>query len=212
MLQAFLEIGRLEAGVDEAGRGPLAGPVYAAAVVLPQKFGETYETRYLAESLNDSKKLTERKREELRPIIEAEAMAWGVGHCSAREIDEMNILNASIEAMHRALDQCAERLADTKIAYVMVDGNRFKPWHDVPFETIVKGDAKMMAIAAASILAKTHHDEYLRKAARRFPHYGWAQNKGYPTPAHRAAIQKYGACEEHRKTFQLIPPQLSLFS
>jgi len=211
MLEAYLQQGRIEAGVDEAGRGPLAGPVYAAAVVLPQRFGEDEETRALAECLNDSKQLTERKRELLRPQIEALAWAWGVGSCSAKEIDEINILNASIKAMHRALDQCVQRLGGKHIDCVLVDGNRFKPWRDIDFQTIVKGDGKMMSIAAASILAKTHHDEYLRKAAARFPQYGWDRNKGYPTRAHREAIKLFGTCEEHRQTFQLLPNQLTLF-
>ena len=152
MLKQFIVDGRIEAGCDEAGRGPLAGPVCAAAVILPPHFSN--------ELINDSKKLNERQRERLRPIIESEAVAWGVAMVSPQEIDEINILNASILAMHRALDQLTVRPE-----YILVDGNRFKPYHDIPFETIVKGDATMMNIAAASILAKTHRDAYMRKIA-----------------------------------------------
>ncbi len=199
-LERWRKAGVMEAGCDEAGRGPLAGPVYAAAVVLPLDFGETEATKELAAQLDDSKKLTEKQREKLRPLIEKESLAWGIGVCTAAEIDEMNILNASIEAMHRALEEV--RRKGVEVAHVIVDGNRFKPWRDVEWETIVKGDGKMMSIAAASILAKTHRDAYMREKAAEYPQYGWLQNKGYPTKSHRAAIAQYGLCSEHRRTFR----------
>lgn len=184
---------RLEAGCDEAGRGCLAGPVYAAAVILPDDFHHPL--------LNDSKQLTEARREKLRPIIESEAIAWAVGVVDNHEIDRINILRASILAMHRALDA----LKVTPGA-VIVDGNRFTAWRDVPFETFVKGDGRFGNIAAASILAKTHRDEFMRKAAEQFPQYHWEINKGYPTKDHRAAIAQYGPCELHRMSFKLVPP------
>lgn len=181
----------LEAGCDEAGRGCLAGPVFAAAVILPPDFRHEW--------LNDSKALTERRRDIMREIIECEAVAWAVASCSAQEIDEINILRASILAMHRALDALA-----VTPQYVVVDGNRFTPWRpEVPFATIVKGDAKLGNIAAASILAKTHRDEYIRAASKQYPQYGWGQNKAYPTAAHRAAIAAHGPCPLHRLTFRL---------
>jgi len=188
----------LEAGCDEAGRGCLAGPVVAAAVILPDDFHHPW--------LNDSKQLTERRREALRPIIEKEAIAWAVAMCSPREIDEINILNASIEAMHRALD--ALRVTPGN---VIVDGNRFKPWRNVPWKTFVKGDGRFGNIAAASILAKTHRDELMRNLAADFPQYQWEVNKGYPTKAHRAAIAAHGTTPHHRLTFRLLDPQLTLF-
>ena len=175
MLQSFLIAGRVEAGCDEAGRGCLAGPVTAAAVILPPDFSN--------ELLNDSKQLTERQRDRLRPIIEREAVAWAVAMVSPQEIDRMNILRASITAMHRALDQLLVRPEA-----ILVDGNRFYPYHDIPHTTIVKGDGKLMSIAAASVLAKTHRDELMRHLDEEFPQYGWAKNKGYPTPDHRAAL------------------------
>lgn len=183
----------LEAGCDEAGRGCLAGPVFAAAVILPPGFSHPL--------LTDSKKLTAKQREDMRVIIEREATAWSVASCTAAEIDEINILQASILAMHRALDGL-----DPAPQFVVVDGNRFKPWREgVEFQTIVKGDAKIGNIAAASILAKTHRDEFITEAAREFPQYGWEKNKAYPTAAHRAAIALHGPCPLHRLTFRLLP-------
>ena len=190
--------GLIEAGCDEAGRGPLAGPVTAAAVILPPDFSN--------DLINDSKQLTERKRELLRPVIEHHALAWAVAMVWPEEIDRINILNASILAMHRALDALT-----VKPEYILVDGNRFKPWQDVPYTTIVKGDGKMLSIAAASILAKTHRDEYMMRIAQDFPQYGWQHNKGYPTKDHYAAIEQYGITPYHRKSFALEHRQLSLF-
>ena len=192
MLQQYLIAGRVEAGCDEAGRGCLAGPVTAAAVILPPDFHN--------DLINDSKQLTERQREQLRPVIEREALAWAVAMVSPQEIDRINILRASITAMHRALDQLTIRPEG-----ILVDGNRFFPYHDIPHTTIVKGDGKMLCIAAASILAKTHRDELMRRLDAEFPQYGWARNKGYPTPDHRAAIAQYGVSPHHRRTFQLLP-------
>lgn len=186
-----------EAGCDEAGRGCLAGPVVAAAVILPPDFHHPW--------LNDSKQLTEARREALRPIIEQAALAWGVAMCSPAEIDKINILNASILAMHRALDELSIR-PDS----IIVDGNRFKPYGNVPSQTFVKGDGRFGNIAAASILAKTHRDEIMRSLADEFPHYNWAKNKGYPTPDHRSAIEYYGPTVHHRMSFRLLPLQLTL--
>lgn len=180
--------GLVEAGVDEAGRGCLAGPVYAAAVILP----EDYEHPLL----NDSKQLTDRQRRLLRQDIERDAVAWAVGTCTPQEIDKINILNASIQAMHRALDKLS-----VEPQAVIVDGNRFKPWHNKPYTTIVKGDGKMLAIAAASILAKTYRDDYMIALSREFPQYQWQQNKGYPTLAHREAIRQHGLSPHHRMSF-----------
>lgn len=185
--------GRHEAGCDEAGRGCLAGPVYAAAVILPDGYSHP--------GLNDSKKLTEHQREQLRRVIETEAVAWAVGVVEADEIDRINILRASILAMHRALDA----LAVTPGA-VIVDGNRFSQWRDVECTTFVKGDGRFANIAAASILAKTHRDERMRHLAEQYPQYGWDVNKGYPTAAHRRAISLYGPCPLHRASFRLLPP------
>lgn len=197
MLQRYLQEGRVEAGCDEAGRGCLAGPVTAAAVILPPDFSN--------ELLNDSKQLTEHQRDTLRPIIEREALAWAVAMVSPQEIDTINILRASFIAMHRALDQLTVRPE-----HILVDGNRFIPYSDIPFTTIIKGDGKMMSIAAASVLAKTHRDEYMRHIALEYPHYGWEKNKGYPTRDHRAAIVAHGISPYHRKSFNLVG-QLSLF-
>lgn len=180
----------LEAGCDEAGRGCLAGPVCAAAVILPDG--------YTNPLLNDSKKLTEHQREQLRPIIERDALAWGVGWATNEEIDDINILNASILAMHRALDSLG-----VQSGQIAVDGNRFKPYRDIPHVTIVKGDGKYANIAAASILAKTHRDEWMRRAAIQHPGYRWEVNKGYPTADHRAAIAEIGTTPLHRLTFRL---------
>lgn len=189
MLPLCLHPECVEAGCDEAGRGCLAGPVFAAAVILPPDFS--------LDALNDSKQLTEAQRDELRPIIEREALAWAVATASAEEIDHINILNASILAMHRALDAL-----EMRPTWIVVDGNRFKPYGQTPYTTVVKGDGKLANIAAASILAKTHRDEYMLRIAEDFPQYGWVENKGYPTVAHRRAIEKYGACEHHRRTFK----------
>ena len=197
MLQQFLIAGRVEAGCDEAGRGCLAGPVTAAAVILPPDFHN--------DLINDSKQLTERQREQLRSIIEREAVAWAVAMVSPEEIDRINILRASITAMHRALDQLTVRPEG-----ILVDGNRFYPYHDIPYTTVIKGDGKLLSIAAASILAKTHRDELMRQLDKEYPQYGWAKNKGYPTPDHRAAIARYGVTPHHRHTFQLLP-QPTLF-
>ena len=196
-LMKYLVAGRVEAGCDEAGRGCLAGPVTAAAVILPPDWDN--------ELINDSKQLTERQRERLRPIIENEALAWAVAMVSPEEIDHINILNASILAMHRAIDRLAVRPEA-----LLIDGNRFKPYHDIPFTTIVKGDGKMLSIAAASILSKTHRDELMVKLAQEFPQYGWDGNKGYPTREHRAAIRRFGPTPHHRRSFQLLE-QPSLF-
>ena len=179
----------LEAGCDEAGRGCLAGPVCAAAVILPD--GYTHPL------LNDSKKLTERVREQLRPIIERDAVAWAVAWATNEEIDSINILNASILAMHRALDALG-----VTPGQIVVDGNRFKPYRDIPYHTIVKGDGKLGNIAAASILAKTHRDEWMCRAAEQYPGYRWEINKGYPTRDHRAAIAELGLTPLHRLTFR----------
>lgn len=191
-LQTSLYNGLDEAGCDEAGRGCLAGPVYAAAVILPDGF--------MLEGLNDSKKLTEAARERLRPVIEAEAVAWAIAAVSAAEIDRINILRASILAMHRALDAL-----DVTPRHIAVDGNRFTPWRiDVPYTTVVKGDAKLADIAAASILAKTERDREMRRLHELWPEYGWDVNKGYPTKAHRAAIAVHGPSPVHRMTFRLV--------
>ena len=198
MLEPYLIKGRIEAGCDEAGRGCLAGPVTAAAVILPEDFHN--------ELLNDSKQLTARQRELHRPIIEREAIAWAVAFVSPQEIDEINILRASFTAMHRAIDQLT-----TRPEALLIDGNRFIKYQDIPHTCIVKGDGKMMSIAAASVLAKTHRDEYMQRIAQDFPQYAWDKNKGYPTPAHRAAIELHGATPHHRMSFQLLNPQLTLF-
>ena len=197
MLENFYHSGVIEAGCDEAGRGCLAGPVYAAAVILPPDFRN--------DLLNDSKQLTERHRYQLREIIQREAVAWAVGVVDNHEIDSINILRASILAMHRALDQLCVRPQE-----IIVDGNRFYPFHDLPHTTIVKGDAKYMSIAAASILAKTCRDDCMAGLHREFPMYQWDRNKGYPTNAHREAIRLHGATDYHRTSFNLLgtSPQL----
>jgi ribonuclease HII len=186
-----------EAGTDEAGRGCLAGPVVAAAVILPPDFHHPL--------LNDSKQVNKNHRNELRSIIEKQAIAWAVGSCSPEEIDQINILNASILAMHRALDQLT-----TKPLFLLVDGNRFKAYQQVPHATMIKGDARFTSIAAASILAKTHRDEIMEKLHLDFPEYGWNSNAGYPTPAHRKAIASLGSNIHHRKSFTLLKPQIPL--
>lgn len=186
----------IESGCDEAGRGCLAGPVFAAAVVLPTDFHN--------DLLNDSKQLTEKERYQLRPIIEQEATAWAVGVVTAQEIDKINILNASILAMHRAIDQLKVRPE-----HLIIDGNRFKPYGDIPYHTIKKGDAKYLSIAAASVLAKTYRDDFMAHIAEEFPQYGWQQNKGYPTQLHRKAIKEFGTTPYHRLTFRLLEQQLT---
>ena len=191
MLLPYFQKGKIEAGCDEAGRGCLAGPVFASAVILPTDFKHPL--------LNDSKKLTEKQRDLLRPIIEKEAIAWAVGSYSPKEIDDVNILNASFLSMHRAIDQLT-----TKPTSLLIDGNRFKPYLKTPHHCIIKGDGKYLSIAAASVLAKTYRDELMKKLALDYPAYSWQQNKGYPTKAHRAAIKKYGATEHHRMSFRLL--------
>lgn len=194
MLKNAYYINKVEAGCDEAGRGCLAGSVFAAAVILPPD--------YENELLNDSKQLSEKKRYLLRSMIEKDALAWAVGVVTTAEIDKINILNASILAMHRALD-----VLSVRPEAIIVDGNRFKPYHDVPHTTIVKGDGKYLSIAAASILAKTYRDDYMKAIAEEFPQYDWRSNKGYPTKRHRAAIKEYGISPYHRKSFTLLPPE-----
>lgn len=191
MLKSHFNKGLVEAGCDEAGRGCLAGSVFAAAVILPED--------YVNEGLNDSKKLTPMRRYELRDEIERDALAWAVGVVTPEEIDKKNILNASILAMHRALDQL-----EVRPEAIIVDGNRFKPYRFIPYNTIVKGDGKYLSIAAASILAKTYRDDYMDSLAREYPQYAWDVNKGYPTKAHREAIAKYGITPYHRKSFRLL--------
>ncbi|HPE84188.1 MAG: ribonuclease HII [Aequorivita sp.] len=187
----------LECGTDEAGRGCLAGPVTAAAVILPDNFKHPF--------LTDSKQLSEKKRMELKDIIEQEAICFKVIHIMMEEIDKINILNASILGMHRAI----EGLSSTP-EFIAIDGNRFKPFGKIPFECVVKGDGKFMHIAAASILAKTYRDEYMTALHNDFPQYNWKQNKGYPTMEHREAIRNHGATVFHRKSFKLLPEQLKL--
>lgn len=191
MLKSHFNKGLVEAGCDEAGRGCLAGSVFAAAVILPED--------YVNEGLNDSKKLTPMRRYELRDEIERDALAWAVGVVTSEEIDKINILNASILAMHRALDQL-----EVRPEAIIVDGNRFKPYRFIPYNTVVKGDGKYLSIAAASILAKTYRDDYMDSLAREYPQYAWDVNKGYPTKAHREAIAKYGITPYHRKSFRLL--------
>ena len=199
MLASHYYTGKVEAGCDEAGRGCLAGSVYAAAVIFPED--------YQNDELNDSKQLTDRRRKQLREIIQRDAVAWAVGVVTSEEIDRINILNASILAMHRALDQLTVRPEA-----IIVDGNRFKPYRpvvdgspvNIPHTTIVKGDGKYLSIAAASILAKTYRDDYMDQLAEEFPQYDWLSNKGYPTKKHREAIRQYGITPYHRKTFNML--------
>ena len=198
MLLPYLNKGLIEAGCDEAGRGCLAGAVYAAAVILPPDFQ--------CELLNDSKQLTERQRYLLRPIIEQEAVAWAVGVVTPEEIDKINILQASFLAMHRAIDGLQVRPQ-----HLLIDGNRFRKYKDLPHTTVVKGDGKLMSIAAASVLAKTYRDDYMLQLHEQYPHYGWDRNKGYPTKEHRQAIEQHGTTPYHRLTFNLLGDgQLSL--
>ena len=197
MLLPYLHKNRIEAGCDEAGRGCLAGAVFAAAVVLPPDFA--------CEDLNDSKQLTGKQRENLRPIIEKEALAWAVGIVSPQKIDKINILNASLLAMHRALDQL-----QMQPEHLLIDGNRFKQYKNIPHTTVVKGDGKYLSIAAASVLAKTHRDEYMLRLHEKFPQYGWNRNKGYPTKQHRQAIAQFGTSVYHRMSFTLLPDDRQL--
>ncbi len=192
MLLPFLNQDDIEAGCDEAGRGCLAGPVFAAAVILPIDFSHPL--------LNDSKQLNERKRYEARIIVEENALCWAVAQVDPEEIDKINILNASFLAMHRALDQLT-----TRPTSLLIDGNRFKPYQEVPFHCIIKGDGKYLSIAAASILAKTYRDDYMLDLAKAHPQYDWPSNKGYPTVAHREAIKVHGPTPHHRKSFRLLP-------
>lgn len=189
MLASSFTFDKIEVGCDEAGRGCLAGPVYAAAVILPKGFEN--------DILNDSKQLSEKNRDQLRIIIENESLAWAVGQVDQKEIDEINILNASFLAMHRALDQLK-----INAELILVDGNRFKTYNEIKHECIIKGDGKYASIAAASILAKTHRDEFMTKISNEYPEYLWTKNKGYPTKSHRAAIEKFGICNYHRKSFR----------
>lgn len=191
MLLPWLHEDLIEAGCDEAGRGCLAGAVYAAAVILPKDFK--------SELLNDSKQLTEKQRYALREIIEKEAVAWAVGTVSPEEIDKINILNASFLAMHRAIDQL-----NIRPQHLLIDGNRFKKYPDIPHTTVIKGDGKYLSIAAASVLAKTYRDDYMNRLHSEFPVYDWDHNKGYPTRKHRAAIAANGTCPYHRMTFNLL--------
>ncbi|BDB55749.1 ribonuclease HII [Flavobacterium ammonificans] len=197
MLQLQFSHFSIESGTDEAGRGCLAGPVTAAAVILPENFE--------IKILNDSKQLSEKAREQLRPIIEEQAVSFAVTHLEPVVIDEINILNASIKAMQESILKL-----NPKPDYIIVDGNRFKPVLDIPHSCIVKGDAKFMSIAAASVLAKTYRDEYMNKIHEEFPMYNWKQNKGYPTQEHREAIRKFGVTKYHRMSFRLLPEQLKL--
>ena len=187
--------GAVEAGCDEAGRGCLSGPVVAAAVILPPNFHNNF--------IDDSKKLNEKKSNELKEVIKKESLAWGIGYVSPKEIDDINILNASFLAMHRAIDQLS-----IKPELLLIDGNKFNQYQNIKHHCIIKGDSKFLSIAAASILAKTSRDKYMNELDQIYPEYDWKNNKGYPTAKHRAAISKIGHTEHHRKSFQLLPPQL----
>lgn len=197
MLELSLYPDKIEAGCDEAGRGCLAGPVFAAAVILPDNFE--------CEALNDSKQLSEKQRYALRPIIEEQAMAWAVGIVDNHEIDKINILNASFLAMQRAIDQLSVRPE-----HLLIDGNRFRTKDTIPYTCVVKGDGKLLPIAAASILAKTYRDDFMNKIALEYPQYDWSKNKGYPTKKHRAAIEQFGTTTYHRMSFTLLSKQLTL--
>ncbi len=197
MLQLKYSKYSLEAGTDEAGRGCLAGPIVAAAVILPNNFSHPF--------LNDSKLLTEKRRQQLRPFIEENAISYAVHFIDAPKIDKINILQASILAMHKAI----LKLSVTP-EFVIVDGNKFNPLQNIPHQTIVKGDAKFMSIAAASVLAKTYRDEFMEKIAKKYPNYAWQKNKGYPTKEHREAIKLFGTTKYHRMSFKLLPTQLEL--
>lgn len=197
MLELSLYPDLIEAGCDEAGRGCLAGPVFAAAVILPPNFA--------CDHLNDSKQLSEKKRYELRPYIEAQALAWAVGIVDQTEIDAINILNASFLAMHRAVAGLT-----TSPQHLLIDGNRFRKYEDIPHTCVVKGDGKLLPIAAASVLAKTYRDDFMDKIDAEYPQYGWSKNKGYPTKMHRAAIEQFGTTPYHRLSFRLTEQQLRL--
>jgi ribonuclease HII len=199
MLNAFYSDNLIEAGCDEAGRGCLAGPVVAASVILPKDYSHPL--------LNDSKQLSAKQRERLKSEIEKEALSFAVGMVCNNEIDKINILNASFLAMHKAID-----LLHITPQLLLIDGNRFKPYKSIPHHCIIKGDSKFLSIAAASILAKTYRDEYMTNLSLEFPHYDWAKNMGYPTIAHRNAIQELGPTPYHRKSFRLLPEQLNLFN
>ena len=210
MLKLKLHTDLIECGTDEAGRGCLAGPVTAAAVILPDDF--------INKTINDSKKLTEVQRKELRPLIEKEAIAFGISHIMMDEIDKINILNASILGMQRSIDQIIP-LQQTRndasqkqvqLQHILVDGNKFKPYRDIPHTCVIQGDGKYLSIAAASVLAKTARDAYMEEIHEEFPMYNWAKNKGYPTLEHREAIRKYGITKYHRKSFRLLPEQYTL--
>lgn len=198
MLQLNFSGNNLEAGTDEAGRGCLAGPVVAAAVILPSDFEHPF--------LNDSKQLSEKKRLELKPFIEKNALAYAVSFIHNEEVDQLNVLQASITGMHRSIASL-----QTTPEFIIVDGNKFKPYPNIPHQTIVKGDAKFMSIAAASVLAKTYRDEFMEKIHEEHPQYNWKKNKGYPTKEHRNAIREFGITQYHRKSFKLLPEQLKLF-
>ena len=197
MLKPFHTAGILECGCDEAGRGCIAGPVFAAAVILPDHFAHPL--------LNDSKKLAPKARKMLRLMVEAESIAYGVGVASEKEIDQINILNASILAMHRAVDQL-----HVVPEHLIIDGNRFRPYGTIPFDCVVRGDATYASIAAASVLAKTHRDEFMEVLHDQYPGYGWNRNKGYPTRSHRAALANIGPCEHHRRSFRLLDDQMQI--
>ncbi|MFK5983186.1 MAG: ribonuclease HII [Flavobacteriaceae bacterium] len=197
MLKLKINKHLLECGTDEAGRGCLAGPVTAAAVILPSNFK--------SKILTDSKQLSEKKRDLLKPVIETKAICFGVSHIMMEEIDKINILNASILAMHKSIEQLSKTPE-----FIAIDGNRFKPFRDIPFETVIKGDGKYLHIAAASVLAKTYRDEFMNRIHEEFPMYNWKQNKGYPTKEHREAIRKYGITKYHRRSFRLLPEQYSI--
>ena len=197
MLKSYFNKTLIEAGCDEAGRGCLAGPVYAASVILPKNYKNKW--------LDDSKKLSDKDRYELRPEIEAKAITWAIGVVDNVEIDKINILKASFLAMHRAIDKLL-----TKPELLLIDGNRFTPYKNISHQCIVKGDAKFLSIAAASVLAKTYRDDFMKEAAITYPHYSWEQNMAYPTKKHRDAIRLHGTTPLHRMTFQLLPKQLSL--
>jgi len=199
MLKRFFQRDLVEAGCDEAGRGCLAGPVFAAAVILPRKFFHPL--------LNDSKQMTEEAREELRPIIEQEAVAWAVAQVSHKMIDRINILKASMLAMHKALDQLSQIPE-----LILVDGNYFRKYKRVPHRCVIDGDATYSSIAAASVLAKTYRDDFMRNLHEQFPHYNWKQNKGYGTREHRAGILTHGICEHHRRTFHILDTQMDMFT
>ena len=192
MLLQYKDKGRLEAGCDEAGRGCIAGPVYAGAVILPNDFYHPL--------LNDSKKLTKKHRELLRPIIEKEAIAWSVAKINPKEIDDINILNASFKAMHKAIDKL-----ENSPEHLLIDGNRFTAYQKIDHDCIIKGDGKYNSIAAASILAKTYRDDFMERFSKRYPHYHWETNKGYPTEQHRKAVLENGPCIHHRLSFRLYP-------